>query len=272
MPVVTLRDSLLVKLRDSRRIYTLNCLESLSAAQAQLVIHNHVLESILLASRRAIAQSLHLFEYAKQEVSRFVQSEVTLRKSPGSHDSLVWLNEHMLDPLSTRLRFLNMLGNVQGYVDSYTSSFRSDYQSLITCANRFNYKEGSNPTFVEALNTCKSLTELDMLIDGHGGQIDYDDDYYPVLSEYHSTFSFTRNLLRDASDSHAMSDSLELFLPSFFDYLEHFSRQSLPQRKPKTTYCFLERCTAFLAHLDKLTYDDTCRLFHIVDHRKFSRS
>ena len=271
MPTVNLRDSLLVKLRDSRRIYTLNCLESLSAAQAQLVIHNHVLESILLASRRAIAQSIHLFDYAKQEVSHFIQSEISLRKSLEGHGP-----DHscvdLIDPLSTRFRFINMLGNVQGYIDSYTASFRSDYQSLISCANRFNYREGSNPAFVEALTTCKSLTELDMLIDSHGGQIDYDEEYYPVLSEYHSTFSFTRNLLRDASDSHAMSDSLELFLPSFFDYLEHFSRQSLPQRKPKPTYDFLERCTVFLAHLDKLTYDDTCRLFHIVDHRSLPRS
>ena len=262
---VRLRNSLLEKLRSSGEIYTLNCLECLSAALARLTVHNHVLESILLASRRAIAQYVHLFDHVLTEVSTFVQRETELRESADSHDI-------SLDPVSTRIRFINFSGDIQVYIDAYLASFRSDYRSLVNCANQFDYHEGSNRSFIEAMHSCTSLTELDLLVDGHGGQVDFHDEYYPLLSRYHSQFSFTRNLLRDAGDSHAMADQLELFLPSLFDYFNHFSCASIPRESDSsasgpTCYDFLERCTVFISHVRKLSFSDTCRLFHITDHR-----
>ena len=267
---VRLRNSLLEKLRLSGEIYTLNCLECLSAALARLSVHNHVLESILLASRRAIAQYAHLYEHVLNEVSAFVQRETILRESNGSHDISV-------DPVSTRIRFINFSGDIQVYIDAYLASFRSDYRSLVDCANQYDYHEGSNRSFIEAMHSCTSLTELDLLIEGHGGQVDFHDEYYPLLSKYHSKFSFTRNLLRDASDSHAMADQLELFIPSLFDYFNHFSCTSIPRESGEGAsgvpcYDFLERCTVFIDHVRNLSFSDTCRLFKITDHRLLKKT
>ena len=259
MHLVKLRDSLLEKLRDSGHVYTLNCLENLNASLNSLTVHNHVLETILLSSRRAIAQHVHLFSHVLQEVTSFVEHEYVIRECP--------TKDAPSDPLSTRIRFLNRLDDIHTYVDSYLASFRTDYHSLVLCANQFDYHEGSNSSFVSALQTCKSLTELDLLVDGHGGQVDFHDDYLPVLSRFHSTFSFTRNLLRDASDSHAMADQLELFLPSLFDYLEHFSRLSIPCGKNSKPLDFLERSSKFISCLKDLDFKDTCALFRISDHR-----
>ena len=161
MYIVKLRDSLLEKLRDPGLIYTQNCLESLSAALTSLTVHNHVLETILLSSRRSIAQYVHLFTHVLHEFSSFIEHEYDLRKS-STDDSL------SVDPLSTRIRFLNRLEDVHCYVESYLASFRVDYQSLVLCANQFDYHEGSNGSFLDALQACKSLTELDLLVEGHG--------------------------------------------------------------------------------------------------------
>lgn len=231
----------------------------------QLIVQNHVLENVLLSSRRAIAQKTHLIQHVILEVRGFIRQEKILELR-SCYDKV------SCDPLSVQDRFSALLERVRSYIDSYQSNFIRDYESLVICANQFDYQLGTNRRFTAALSLCTTLSEIDTLVESHGGQIDYEEDYLPVLNDFHSRFSFTRNLLRDAAESHSISGRLDLIIPSILDYLRHFSEKSVPRALPLTSSVssrerFLPRCEKFLDRLESLEFDDVCELFQVKDHR-----
>lgn len=262
MRVLKLRDSVLVRLRDPCKLYTQNCLEYLSSALEELSSQNHLLERILLASRRSIAQQVHLFTHVLRELHDFIHLErVHVLRSD--------LDKISCDPLSVRIRFLEFLDRIQDYLDNYHHSFYHDYQPLLALANQHDYHSCVNRTFVQSLPLCVTLSEINSLIDSHGGQIDYHDDYLPVLNNYHTQFSFTRSLLRDATESHVLASQVESFTPALISFLRYISKQSmLPDSKSaRGRFDFLEECSSLVRRLETMSYPETINFFRVVSKR-----
>ena len=261
---VSLRKSILVRLRESGAVFTLNCLEGLSSHVDSLVIHNDLLETLLLSCRQSIAHKVHVLDFAFQEIREFLQSEKQNSVSPGS-------STIPLDPLSVRIRFLNLLSRVYSYVDTYDSTFTVNYRDLISKVESFDYFDGVNHVFLSRLVNSDSLSDISQLVEEHGGQIDYHDDYLPILHNYHSTISLTRNLLRSVSDAHSASVRLSLVLPRFIGRLRAISMDSLPRGLPTseltTRVDFVHDSLALFEALDELDFSSSCDFLEIHDPR-----
>ena len=253
MRVLKLRDSIFVRLRDSDKLFTQNCLANLSSFLDDLLIQNQLLENVLLASRRSIAQQVHLFSHVVREMHEFIHQErVHLLREDAP-----------CDPNSVRTRFLSFIDRVQSYVDTYCATFHRSYRAMVSHASHFDYHSFTNRAFAQALPTCSTFRDLNRLVESHGGQVDYLDDFLPVLVKFHDTFSFTRNLLRDTTSSRALDGQLTLFVPSLINFLRYYSRRSiLPESDaPTSGFSFLGECSKLIRRLETMSYDETLEFF-----------